>query len=85
MWPKYAFLLGWFSEPYYQATFDCDFTLPQNVDSDLFQTCYVNGLQQVSLSDYPVALQRAAQITDESRGQFAADPAVESIGAAMND
>ncbi len=85
MWPKYADSLGFFSEPQYDATFDCDFTLPQNVDSDSFQTCFIDGENEpFALSSFPIALQDATHIVDTNRGQFQADPAVQAVGAAMN-
>ena len=85
MWPKYAYLAGDFFEPQYDAVFSCDFTLPQNVDSDSFQTCFIDSdYQPFALSSYPVALQDATNILDTNRGQFQADPAVHAIGAAMN-
>lgn len=85
MWPKYAYLNGDFYEPLYDAVFTCDFTLPQNVDSDSFQACFIDSDDvAMPLSPYPQALQDAKQIMDDSRGRFQADAAVQAIGAAMN-
>ncbi len=85
MWPKYADLWGDFYVPQYDAVFTCDFTAPQNVDSDLFQTCYIDDDDQsFQLSAYPAALQIATQMVDANRGSFDADPAVQAVGAAMN-
>jgi hypothetical protein len=85
MWPKYAYLNGDFFEPQYDALFTCDFTLPQNVDSDLFEQCYIDSDDQpFNLGLYPQALQDAKQIIDGDRGRFQVDPSVQAIGAAMN-
>ena len=85
MWPKYAYLNGDWWEPRYDAVFTCDFTAPQNVDSDLFETCFIDSdSQPFALSAYPVALQDATSIVDGDRGAFQNDPAVQAIGAAMN-
>ena len=82
MWPRYAPAFWTFIDRPYL----CDLTLPQNVDSNLFQGCIAFGRGSGFVpvpSLPPAALDRAIAAVNSDRRQFIADPSVAAVNASV--